>query len=585
MLAYLLLRDNIQTGPYSLEELKEAGIRSTDMLWIEGRSSAWRYVDEIEELRAFVDADKVNGESSPNSKNGLYIHHEEDDGKILKQNNQSVYSSFLQAELSTKKDEKAEEENNQLLKNKPIDTEPEKIVSRRSLEIRKRLLARKKSQDSAESPSIADEKDTINEANTTSSKLIKVIIADDHTLFREGVKMALVQKKDIQIAGEAENGVQLMHQLKHNRPDVILLDIQMPLMDGISALTSIRRLYGDVKVIILSMHEGHSMISKLMQSGANAYLTKTADPETIYQAIKTCYEKNYYFNEITNVSILEGLRSKNNIPDRTVSPEFDGAQLMMQLTAAQKKSARRSSHRAKKRFLTAGFFVLLIASGVVAGLSVMSHPQLVKASTEVPTSKAASLPPSTNAHTVTLPQTQPVDSLQKNEKKVVNVEKENSLLQDDKKPITLKHKQAKGSDSFKTPASLTIIPNTDSIAKANNAAAAKKASLSTGDELKEIARSSIRNLVTVSLNDYHKGLFGGLSDIQLTVNNRSAYTIDDVAIEVQYLLAGSKLYKTETLHFQNISASSSLVLEAPKSSRGVKIDYHISSVRSKEIGL
>ena len=139
---------------------------------------------------------------------------------------------------------------------------------------------------------------------------IKVAIADDHALFRAGVKTALSVRKDIEMIAEADNGMQLLNLLKHIEPDVILLDIQMPLMDGITTLPEIRKLYPEIKVIILSMHNDHSMISKLMEVGANSYLTKNSDSETIYQAIKTCYEQEFFFNDLTNKALLSGLRTK-----------------------------------------------------------------------------------------------------------------------------------------------------------------------------------------------------------------------------------------------------------------------------------
>ena len=101
-----------------------------------------------------------------------------------------------------------------------------------------------------------------------SNRPIKVAIADDHALFRAGVKTALLGKKDVELIAEADNGMQLLNLLKHTEPDVILLDIQMPIMDGIQTLPEIRKLYPQVKVIILSMHNDHSMISKLMEIGA-----------------------------------------------------------------------------------------------------------------------------------------------------------------------------------------------------------------------------------------------------------------------------------------------------------------------------
>src|ERR1700731_1829031 len=149
-------------------------------------------------------------------------------------------------------------------------------------------------------------------------KTIKVIIADDHALFRAGVKTALSVKKDVELIAEADNGMQLLNLLKHMEPDVVLLDIQMPIMDGITTLPEIRKLYPNIKVIILSMHNDHSMISKLMEIGANSYLTKNTDSENIYNAIKTCYEQEFYFNELTNKALLTGLRTKR--------PEIGSAQ-------------------------------------------------------------------------------------------------------------------------------------------------------------------------------------------------------------------------------------------------------------------
>ncbi len=139
---------------------------------------------------------------------------------------------------------------------------------------------------------------------------IKVIIADDHVLFRAGVKTALSMHKDIKMIAEADNGMQLLTVLKHIQPDVILLDIQMPVMDGINTLPEIKKLYPEIKVIMLTMHNDHSMISKLMELGANSYLTKNSDSEVIYQAVKTVHEQEYFFNQLTNKALIDGLRLK-----------------------------------------------------------------------------------------------------------------------------------------------------------------------------------------------------------------------------------------------------------------------------------
>jgi len=139
---------------------------------------------------------------------------------------------------------------------------------------------------------------------------IKVIIADDHVLYRAGVKTALSAKPDISVIAEADNGMHLLHLIKSLPPDVILLDIQMPIMDGIGALPEIKKICPNTKVIMLTMLDDHGMITRLMELGANSYLSKTSDSEVIYEAIKTCVEQEYYFNSLTNKALLSNLKQK-----------------------------------------------------------------------------------------------------------------------------------------------------------------------------------------------------------------------------------------------------------------------------------
>ena len=154
-----------------------------------------------------------------------------------------------------------------------------------------------------------------------SSEPIQVIIADDHVLYRAGVKTALSAKKDIKVIAEADNGMHLLNLIKSIPPDVILLDIQMPIMDGITALPEIKKICPQTKIIMLTMMDDHSMITKLMELGANSYLSKTSDSEIIYEAIKTCYEHEYYFNSLTNKALLTNLKQRNAAPPAHLMPQ------------------------------------------------------------------------------------------------------------------------------------------------------------------------------------------------------------------------------------------------------------------------
>lgn len=147
------------------------------------------------------------------------------------------------------------------------------------------------------------------------SSKIKVMICDDHALFREGVRASLKDKSNISIVAEAIDGVDLLNKLNQIDTDVILLDINMPRMDGLAVLPILKtnEKYRDIKVIILSMHNQMSMVSKMMGMGANSYLTKDSDGELIYNAIVTCYEKDYFFNDLTNKSLLNMVKKNPTI--------------------------------------------------------------------------------------------------------------------------------------------------------------------------------------------------------------------------------------------------------------------------------
>lgn len=142
---------------------------------------------------------------------------------------------------------------------------------------------------------------------------IKLALADDHKIFREGIKMALSGKPHLKIIWEADDGKDLMHKLAIKKPDVLLMDIRMPEVDGINAIQLIRKEYEDIKIVVLTMYDDQQMISKMMESGANAYLTKTTDPDEIYEAILTCMNDDFYFNDLVNQAVLLKLQHKKTV--------------------------------------------------------------------------------------------------------------------------------------------------------------------------------------------------------------------------------------------------------------------------------
>lgn len=115
--------------------------------------------------------------------------------------------------------------------------------------------------------------------------LIGIAIADDHTLFRTTLAHILTTNYGITVLAEANNGAELLEKLRTIKPQVILLDVEMPIMTGPEALMQIRKDYPYVHIIMLSTHNDHVLISQLMEMGATVYLTKSTDPQIIHETI------------------------------------------------------------------------------------------------------------------------------------------------------------------------------------------------------------------------------------------------------------------------------------------------------------
>jgi DNA-binding NarL/FixJ family response regulator len=137
------------------------------------------------------------------------------------------------------------------------------------------------------------------------TETIKVIHADDHQLFRQGVLNALNAKPRARVIAGAGDGQELLDLLGHLQPDVILLNIQMPVMDGLQTLPILKRNYPLIKVLILSMHNSPRVIRTMIENGANGYLTKEAGSEEVYHAICACYRNWFYVNKTVVGALLK----------------------------------------------------------------------------------------------------------------------------------------------------------------------------------------------------------------------------------------------------------------------------------------
>ena len=142
---------------------------------------------------------------------------------------------------------------------------------------------------------------------------IKIAIADDYKIYRDGLKVGLSSDENLEVMMEADNGEDLLKALESTSPDVILMDLKMPIMDGMEATKEVRKKYPAIKVLVVTMYDDDKFIIHLMENGANGYLLKNTEPDEIRKSIYCVHENGYYFNDVVNKALLKKLVLKNNL--------------------------------------------------------------------------------------------------------------------------------------------------------------------------------------------------------------------------------------------------------------------------------
>jgi two-component system, NarL family, response regulator LiaR len=146
-------------------------------------------------------------------------------------------------------------------------------------------------------------------AKNTGARKITVVIADDQTLFREGIKDLLENEKNIQVIGEAADGREALRLVKKLRPNVILLDIKLPHMDGISAAREIHKDCPNTNVLMLSSYEDEAHVMEAIQAGANGYLSKMLPASELVNALKTFANQGVMIPQPVMSKLIDGLRN------------------------------------------------------------------------------------------------------------------------------------------------------------------------------------------------------------------------------------------------------------------------------------
>lgn len=169
--------------------------------------------------------------------------------------------------------------------------------------------------------------------------MINVILADDQNLVREGLKMLLSLDTDINVTAEAENGEQLIHLLNISLPDVILMDVRMPVMNGVEATGIIKKLYPKVKIIILTTFNEDEYIFNGIKNGADGYILKDAGSDDIIKAIKTTYNGNVHLAPQVATKLVRAYNSIN-IKNDFYNNVFREKGVLTELTSREQEVAK-----------------------------------------------------------------------------------------------------------------------------------------------------------------------------------------------------------------------------------------------------
>ena len=151
------------------------------------------------------------------------------------------------------------------------------------------------------------------------STTIKILLADDHQLFREGLKRILNMEDDIEVIGECGDGIQVLEFCNHTIPDIVLMDINMPIETGVVTTERLKDLFPDVKVIILSIHDDESYVFEALRKGATGYLLKDMGAEALVNAIRSVSQGYSYIHPKVTGKLINQLRRMTYLDEIGVS--------------------------------------------------------------------------------------------------------------------------------------------------------------------------------------------------------------------------------------------------------------------------
>jgi two-component system response regulator NreC len=146
-----------------------------------------------------------------------------------------------------------------------------------------------------------------------------IIIADDHTLFREGLRALLSGRDDLEIKGEAEDGQEAIRSVEEHKPDLLLMDLSMPRMGGLEAIRELKARHPRTKILVLTIHGTEEFVLEALEAGASGYVLKDATHDELVLAIKSVLQEKRYLSPDISAKVIEGyIDGRKTVKSRSV---------------------------------------------------------------------------------------------------------------------------------------------------------------------------------------------------------------------------------------------------------------------------
>jgi two-component system nitrate/nitrite response regulator NarL len=173
-----------------------------------------------------------------------------------------------------------------------------------------------------------------------SGRKLRLLLVDDHALVREGIRSSLVHFSSVKPVGEAANGKEALRKCKELRPDVVLMDLNMPEMSGLEATPLMRAKFPEIKIIVLTVHDNKEYIFQILKAGAHGYVLKDTSPTELVRAIESVAQGGAFFSPaVSNVLLQDFVRATN--PQELISDvRLSGREQEVLRSVAQGKTTK-----------------------------------------------------------------------------------------------------------------------------------------------------------------------------------------------------------------------------------------------------